>query len=78
MPNDGMCAPPDGDHPRAFNFDPTGNFFYCSKLVDAITAFRVDRRTGALIFSGNALLPEGPLRNALQRLLLLAWVQAGV
>jgi len=42
-----------GDHPRAFNFDPTGNFFYvCNQLADAITAFRVDRTTGALAFTG--------------------------
>jgi 6-phosphogluconolactonase len=42
-----------GDHPRAFNFAPTGNFFYCcNQLADAITTFRVDRMTGALIFTG--------------------------
>jgi 6-phosphogluconolactonase (cycloisomerase 2 family) len=42
-----------GDHPRAFNFDPTGNFFYvCNQFADAITTFRVDRKTGALTFTG--------------------------
>lgn len=42
-----------GDHPRAFNFDPTGKFFYCcNQLADSITTFRIDRRTGALIFTG--------------------------
>ena len=42
-----------GDHPRTFNFDPTGNFFYvCNQLADAITTFRVDRGTGALTFTG--------------------------
>jgi 6-phosphogluconolactonase len=42
-----------GDHPRAFNFDPTANFFYCcNQLGDAITTFHVNRRTGALIFTG--------------------------
>lgn len=42
-----------GDHPRAFNFDPTGNFLYCcNQLADAITTFRVDRMTGALSFTG--------------------------
>jgi 6-phosphogluconolactonase (cycloisomerase 2 family) len=42
-----------GDHPRSFNFDPTGNFLYsCNQFADAITTFRVDRKTGALTFSG--------------------------
>jgi 6-phosphogluconolactonase len=42
-----------GDHPRAFNFDPTGNFFYCcNQFADAITTFRINRITGALIFTG--------------------------
>ena len=42
-----------GDHPRAFNFDPTGNFFYvCNQFADAITTFRIDRTTGALTFTG--------------------------
>ena len=42
-----------GDHPRAFNFDPTGNFFYvCNQFADAITTFRINRATGALSFTG--------------------------
>jgi 6-phosphogluconolactonase (cycloisomerase 2 family) len=42
-----------GDHPRAFNFDPTGNFlFCCNQFADAITTFRIDRKTGALTFTG--------------------------
>jgi 6-phosphogluconolactonase (cycloisomerase 2 family) len=42
-----------GDHPRAFNFDPTGNFFYvCDQFADAITTFRMNRTTGALTFTG--------------------------
>jgi len=42
-----------GDHPRAFNFDPTGNFFYvCNQFADAITTFRINRTTGALTFTG--------------------------
>jgi len=42
-----------GDHPRTFNFDPTGNFFYvCNQLADAVTTFRIDRKTGALTFTG--------------------------
>ena len=42
-----------GDHPRAFNFDPTGNFFHvCNQFADAITTFRINRATGALSFTG--------------------------
>jgi 6-phosphogluconolactonase len=42
-----------GDHPRAFNFDPTGNFFYvCNQFADAVTTFRINRTTGALTFTG--------------------------
>ncbi|MGD0127979.1 MAG: beta-propeller fold lactonase family protein [Terriglobia bacterium] len=42
-----------GDHPRAFNFDPTGNFFYvCNQFADAITTFRINRATGAISFTG--------------------------
>ena len=42
-----------GNHPRAFNFDPTGNFFYvCNQFADAITTFRIDRKAGALTFTG--------------------------
>ena len=42
-----------GDYPRNFNIDPTGNFlFSCNQRADAITSFRVDRRTGRLTFTG--------------------------
>ena len=42
-----------GDHPRAFNFDPSGNFFFvCNQWADAITTFRINRKTGALTFTG--------------------------
>ena len=42
-----------GDYPRSFNIDPTGNFLYsCNQRADAITAFRVNRKTGALSFTG--------------------------
>ncbi len=41
------------DYPRSFNFDPTGNFLYsCNQRGDAITAFRVNRKSGALAFTG--------------------------
>jgi 6-phosphogluconolactonase len=43
-----------GDYPRSFNIDPTGNYLYsCNQRADAITAFRVNRQTGALTFTGN-------------------------
>ena len=42
-----------GDYPRSFNIDPTGNFLYsCNQRSDAIAAFRVDRKTGGLTFTG--------------------------
>lgn len=43
-----------GDYPRTFNFDPTGDFVYsCNQRADAITVFRVDKKTGALAFTGH-------------------------
>ena len=42
-----------GDYPRNFNIDPTGNFLYCgNQRADAVTTFRVNRKTGALTFTG--------------------------
>lgn len=42
-----------GDYPRSFTIDPSGNFLYsCNQRGDAIAAFRVDRNTGALKFTG--------------------------
>ena len=43
-----------GDYPRSFNFDPSGQFFYCcNQRADNITVFRVDRKTGGLQFTGH-------------------------
>ena len=43
-----------GSDPRSFNFDPTGRFLYsCNQRGDNITAFRADRKTGGLIFTGH-------------------------
>ena len=43
-----------GDYPRSFNFDPTGAFFYsCNQRGDNVAAFRVDRKSGALTFTGH-------------------------
>jgi 6-phosphogluconolactonase (cycloisomerase 2 family) len=43
-----------GDYPRSFGFDPTGQFLYClNQRADSITVFRVDRKTGALNFTGH-------------------------
>jgi 6-phosphogluconolactonase (cycloisomerase 2 family) len=43
-----------GDYPRSFGFDPTGRFLYsCNQRADHVTAFRVDRSTGRLDFTGS-------------------------
>ena len=43
-----------GNYPRSFNFDPTGQFFYvCNQRADNVTVFRVQRRTGKLLFTGH-------------------------
>ena len=43
-----------GDYPRSFSIDPTGTFlFSCNQRSDAITSFRVNKKTGALSFTGN-------------------------
>lgn len=43
-----------GDYPRSFNFDPSGTFLYsCNQRADNIAAFRVDRKTGGLAFTGH-------------------------
>jgi 6-phosphogluconolactonase len=43
-----------GNYPRSFTFDPTGRFLYCcNQRGDTITVFRVDRNSGALIFTGH-------------------------
>ena len=42
-----------GDYPRSFNFDPAGNFLYsCNQRADNVTAFRVDKKSGRLAFTG--------------------------
>jgi len=42
-----------GDYPRSFNIDPSGRFLYsCNQRSDAIAAFRVNRKTGGLTFTG--------------------------
>lgn len=43
-----------GNYPRSFNFDPTGNFLYsCNQRGDNLAAFRVDKKTGGLKFTGH-------------------------
>jgi 6-phosphogluconolactonase len=43
-----------GDYPRSFNFDPTGQFlFSCNQRADNVAVFRVDRKTGRLLFTGH-------------------------
>jgi len=42
-----------GDYPRALEIDPTGNFIYvCNQRSDAVTAYRINRETGHLTFTG--------------------------
>jgi 6-phosphogluconolactonase (cycloisomerase 2 family) len=42
-----------GDYPRSFTIDPSGDFlFSCNQRSDAITCFRINRRSGALTFTG--------------------------
>jgi 6-phosphogluconolactonase (cycloisomerase 2 family) len=42
-----------GDYPRSFTIDPTGEFLYtCNQRGDAMACFRVNRKTGALTFTG--------------------------
>ncbi len=42
-----------GDYPRSFNIDPTGDYLYtCNQRSDAIAAFRIDRKSGRLTFTG--------------------------
>ena len=42
-----------GDYPRSFRFDPSGKFLYCcNQRADHIAAFRVDRKSGGLTFTG--------------------------
>jgi 6-phosphogluconolactonase (cycloisomerase 2 family) len=43
-----------GGYPRSFSFDPTGQFLYCcNQRGDNIAAFRVDRKSGGLQFTGH-------------------------
>jgi 6-phosphogluconolactonase (cycloisomerase 2 family) len=45
--------PTRGDYPRFFTFDPSGRFVYCcNQRADAIVSFRVNRKTGALMHTG--------------------------
>ena len=42
-----------GNYPRSFEFDPSGLFLHCcNQRADHVTTFRVDRKTGALAFTG--------------------------
>jgi len=43
-----------GNYPRSFNFDPTGQFFFCcNQRADNMTVFKADRQTGLLEFTGH-------------------------
>ncbi len=48
-----------GNYPRSFAFDPTGGFLYvCNQRSDHLAAFRVNRETGGLDFTGH-YIPVG-------------------
>jgi len=48
-----------GDYPRNFTIDPSGDYlFSCNQRSDAITSFRINRRSGALTFTGQ-YIPVG-------------------
>jgi 6-phosphogluconolactonase len=50
-----------GNYPRSFNFDPTGQFFYCcNQRGDNIAVFHVDRKTGGLGFTGHYVAVGNP------------------
>ncbi len=43
-----------GDYPRSFNFTPSGEFLYsCNQRADHLAAFRVDKVSGRLKFTGH-------------------------
>lgn len=43
-----------GNYPRSFSFDPTHSFLYsCNQRADNIAAFRVDKASGKLEFTGH-------------------------
>jgi len=43
-----------GSYPRSFAIDPSGGFLYCcNQRGDHVAVFRVDRKTGALSFTGH-------------------------
>lgn len=43
-----------GNYPRSFSFDPTGNFLYCcNQRSDNVAQFKVNRTTGQLTFTGH-------------------------
>ena len=51
------------DYPRSFAIDPTGDWmFSCNQRGDSITSFRIDRRSGALRFTGH-FFPVGSPAN---------------
>ncbi|MBL8808647.1 MAG: lactonase family protein, partial [Planctomycetaceae bacterium] len=48
-----------GNYPRSFTFDPTGSFLYCcNQRADHVTIFRVNKKSGALQFTGQ-FVPVG-------------------
>lgn len=53
-----------GNYPRSFSFTPDGRFLYCcNQRADHVAVFRVNRRTGALSFTGH-FAPVGNPRTS--------------
>jgi len=43
-----------GNYPRSFSFGPTGDFLYCgNQRADHLSVFKVNKKTGALDFTGH-------------------------
>lgn len=50
-----------GDYPRSFNFTPSGDLLYsCNQRADNLAAFRVDKQSGSLTFTGQYVAVGNP------------------
>jgi 6-phosphogluconolactonase (cycloisomerase 2 family) len=58
-----------GDYPRSFSITPDGEFLYCcNQRADHVAVFRVNRRTGALKFTGQYVPVGNPSQIIFLRL----------
>lgn len=50
-----------GNYPRSFTFSPTGSYLYCcNQRADNVAVFRVDKKSGALQFTGHYVAVGNP------------------